>query len=108
MTETVAVRTWGDLLLALQQLTVEQLQQPACIAPPFCYNADVAELQPTVCIGLVKDNLDHTRGVKDNKHHPEQVVLFIDANPYDEDGCYAENLITGEKLYLEGFPKHEQ
>ncbi len=82
--------TWGDLLQALQKLTPEQLAQPAQAVRHGSSDDHVHEGLPTICLGTVDAlQLRYFRSMLDNRRHGEQVVLFLDGNPYGEDGVAA-------------------
>lgn len=84
--------TLGDLKRELDQLTEEQLKQPAQIFPPT--PLDHVELQPVISFDLIGtqcgnvdgEQLMETRGCEDNKHHPEHYVIVADHLPFDRDG----------------------
>jgi len=98
-----SVRTWGDVLAALQRLTPEQLKQPAQAV--LCEPSDsvVSECQSCIAIGTVDEfEIEAIRSVTDNKRHGEEVVILLDYNPFAEDGCVAYELVKGGKRPLYG------
>jgi hypothetical protein len=105
MTTIKEIETYRDLLAYLNTLGDLQLDQPIQVLDS-CTEEPVA-LKGIYAIGTVGDlcacgdgdEFQPTRSTFDNDHHPESVVLLIDANPFGMDGAIAEDLMTGERIY---------
>lgn len=108
-----SIKIWKDILDFLQNLTVEQLSKEVqYIEGTTDYDKSIP-LGSVIAIGTVEDmfktedeenndSIIPTRSSYDNKHHPEDIVLLVDYNLFNEDGSFATDLITGEKI----FPKN--
>lgn len=91
-----SIRTWADLLSALQKLTPEQLAQPAQTVLVEPSDDMVSECHPCIAIGTVDEfEIEAIRSTRDNKRHGEEVVILLDYNPFGEDGCVAFKLERG-------------
>lgn len=96
------IKTWRELYRVLGDLTYEQGEQPIQVLLSTASDIDVLPLMPGIALATIEAlQFDKTRDTIDNSHRPEGVVLFVDHNPFDEDGCFAEDLNTGEKLYVQ-------
>jgi hypothetical protein len=96
------IKTWRELYRAIGEMTGEQGDQRIQVILSTANDSDVLPLMPGIALATIADlQFDKTRDSIDNSHRPEGVVLFVDHNPFDEDGCWAENLLTAEKLYVE-------
>lgn len=84
------IDTYADLLKALQKLTPEQLAQPAQVIKSHPVEEKVLAGHPVICLDTV-DSLGfrYIRSCKDNRRHGEEVVIFVDGNPYGVDGAIA-------------------
>jgi hypothetical protein len=96
--------TYADLKVMLDAMTPEQLAQTVQIFPPHTHHGEKSiELWPVIefaSVGKLVDNgtpdHDRTRSAVDNEHHPEQMVLMVDLNPFSEDGdTYYELTVVG-------------
>jgi hypothetical protein len=84
------VTTWGDLLVALKQLTTKHLEQPIQIQIHHPDDSHVFELQRSVCLGTVDEHeLRYVRSVVDNRRHGDELILSTDYNGHAEDGVVA-------------------
>ena len=83
-----SLRTYRDLLQALQKATEEQLEMPIQCADSHPVDEYVHTLKQAICLGTVDElDLRYARSVKDNRRHGEELVLFCDGNPFAEDGA---------------------
>lgn len=101
------IETYRELRDVLNKMGDAQLdQQMQVMVPQFDHDKPIP-LHPVISAGTVKyfvssdDGVeqDTTRSSVDNKHHPEEFVLLVDWNPYDEEGILAYDLETGEPIY---------
>jgi len=90
MSEYYSIRTYRDLLEALQAASEEQLSMPVQCVDSHPVDEYVHALKKAICLGTV-DALDlrYTRSVVDNRRHGDELVLFCDGNPFGEDGASA-------------------
>jgi hypothetical protein len=96
--------TLADLLRALQGLTAEQLAQPAQVVRSHPVAEHVFAARPVICLGTVDGlGLRYVRSSRDNRRHGDEVVLFIDGNPFARDGAIAYQ-VTAEDPFGEGRP----
>jgi RNase P/RNase MRP subunit p29 len=86
--------TYRDLKSKLDAMTEEQLSQQVQVHKSEAVMARVVRLDVAIAIDTV-DNLfrsaegelvQETRSSLDFKHHPEQVILLLDACPFSEKG----------------------
>ena len=102
MDENEGVSTYKELLEYLQTLTPEQLEQRIMVLPPDVEiggNDEVVDLLPVFAIGSVKslyEDTRETRSADDWNHHPEQIVICTDCNPFDGEGNDAFELVEDE------------
>lgn len=81
------VRTWNDLLHAIEAMTpIEKLQQIQIAKPPS--DGRPVALARGIALGTVGAfEFEGSRSVVDNRYHANEVVLLIDGNPFAEDGA---------------------
>lgn len=111
------ITTYGDILKILLECTPEQLAQEAQFTTCSTKNSwGEVTFGNVNGIGTVKDyfhdettgeRVEMTRSAYDWKHHPEDLVFLCDQQMFGDNGEYAEDLITGEKLYPKDHPLHE-
>lgn len=90
MAEYHSIRTYRDLLEALQSASDEQLDMPVQCADSHPVDEWVYALKKAICLGTVDElNLRYARSVVDNRRNGEELVLFCDGNPFGADGAIA-------------------
>lgn len=102
------IRTWRDMLQALQACSEKQLDQPVQIAESHPVWEYVHELQQGIAFGTVGAlELNYARSVTDNRMHDEHLVIYTDGNPFGEEGAIAYEYQPGKGLSKEKpiFPK---
>ena len=78
---------WRELLEIISELSEEQLQQEAMVCDHHPMGDYVFPLRPIILVDSVKNaGLTYTRSATDNKHHPEQVIIYTDGNPFGVNG----------------------
>jgi hypothetical protein len=88
-----SLRTYRDLLEALQNASEEQLAMRIQCTDSHPVDEYVHKLKQVICIGTVDDlDLRYARSVNDNRRNGNEVVLFCDGNPFGEDGRTASTL----------------
>jgi hypothetical protein len=88
MLDYQSVRTYRDLLQALQKATDEQLEMPIQCADSHPVDEHVHTLKQAICLGTVDElEMRYARSVKDNRRIGDELVLFCDGNPFAEDGA---------------------
>lgn len=94
------IKTWLGLFNYLKTLSDQQLMQRIQIIPPSTLDHE-GVLAHGIAIGTVEQAFgdNKTRSSYDNHHHPEDIVLLTDGNPFGEDGAIAEDLMTGERIF---------
>jgi hypothetical protein len=91
--EVEEVETYGDLLRILQTLSPDQLAMPAQVVKGQFDQDEVHEACPLVCVGSVnKLGLRYVRSVKDNRRNGDEIIIYIDSNPFAEDGAIAHEM----------------
>jgi len=92
--------TYRQLRNKLNEMPEERLDDKVEIAPPCCDSEIVLELQPVLCLDNIKLLFDDqlTRSSDDNQYHPERYVLLTDYNGFEEDGTFATDWSTGERI----------
>lgn len=93
--------TYRDLLKELEKMTEDQLGQDVQVLMPGFIEEEVLPLHAGITLDTVHNLLEgskFTRSSKDNKYHPEEVILLVDWNLFDKDGTMAFDLFTGEKI----------
>ncbi len=89
-----SIRTYRDLLDALQSASEEQLDMPVQCADSRPVDEQVHVLKKAICLGTVDElSLRYARSVVDNRRNGEELVLFCDGNPFGEDGAIAYTMI---------------
>ena len=78
--------TYREMLAKLSALSEEELDQNAMICPHSADGDETLDLQPVVGVYSVKELEVVTRSDDDAKHHPEQIIIFIDLHSFDKDG----------------------
>jgi len=93
-TEPDVWMTWGELLELLKQFSSEDLKQPIQMFESGGAGKSV-ELYGVYTLDTVdhfsrdiEDGavIERFRSVLDNEHHPEHIVMLIDACPFSEEG----------------------
>jgi hypothetical protein len=100
------IETYRELRDILNKMEDGQLNQQIQVMLPQFDRDKPFPLHPVISAGTVKyfvsseDGVqqDETRSSVDNKHNPEEFILLVDWNPYDEDGIIAYDLGTGEPI----------
>jgi len=94
--------TYGDLKNVVNRMTDLQLSRPVQVLPPHTDGDKPIELHAVLEVAaiLVMCGQQQTRSSYDNQHHPEDIILLTDLNPFDPDGAIAEDLGKCEKIYL--------
>ena len=88
-----SLRTYRDLLEALQNASEEQLGMRIQCTDSHPVDEYVYKLKQAICIGTVDDlDLRYARSVNDNRRNGNEIVLFCDGNPFGEDGRTASTL----------------
>lgn len=91
---------YGELLEQLKKLSPEELKQPVQFALPEPNGDKRVTLYGCYELGYASDfEGQGTRSVLDNEHHPEQVVIHSDQNPFSEDGDSIYELREDGKFY---------
>jgi len=78
--------TYREMLEKLSRFSEQELDQNAMICPYSADSDKALELQPVVGVFTVQELEADTRSDDDGKHHPEQIVVFVDSHSFDEDG----------------------
>jgi hypothetical protein len=95
--EIKEVSTYGDLLKVLQILSPEQLAQPAQVVKSHSVHEKVLAALPIICVGTVDSlGLLYIRSSKDNRRHGDEVILFLDSNPFGKNGAIAYEAIGAD------------
>lgn len=79
------IETYADLKEVLNKLLPQQLNQPMQVCPPALSSTERA-LLPVTAIGKIALMESTTRSSYDNQHHPDDVVIYTDVNPWPKDG----------------------
>jgi hypothetical protein len=88
-----SLRTYRDLLEALQNASDKQLDMRIQCTDSHPVDEYVHKLKQVICIGTVDDlDLRYARSVNDNRRNGNEVVLFCNGNPFGEDGRTASTL----------------
>lgn len=94
------VETWADLEQRIKNMTPEQKSQrvQVCLHSPNAYH--VNDLRPVVLVDTIAElGLQYCRSSVDNKHHDEEIVIYVDGNPFGEDGAKGYMYQTPEDLF---------
>lgn len=84
------IKTYADLLAALQQLTPEQLHQPVQTIKMHPSHEHVYECCPVCVISTIGDlEIEYARSSVDNRFNPDEIVLFTDGNMFGIDGVFS-------------------
>ena len=93
---TNMMNDWGQVRDYLNTIPAgdERLSQPIQIVPPMCDYTKPHNLMPAYACGTVKELFHYADGTHDCElrssqdflHHPEQLVLCVQASPFDEEG----------------------
>ena len=91
---TNVMDSWGQLRDYLNAIPAgdERLSQSIQVVPPMCDYMKPHNLMPAYACGTIKELFHYADGThdcelhsaQDGKHHPEQLVLCLDASPYEE------------------------
>ena len=88
MIDYQSVRSYRDLLAALQNASEEQLDMPIQCVDSHPVDEHVYVLKQAICLGTVDDlDLRYARSVNDNRRNGNELVLFSDGNPFAVDGA---------------------
>jgi hypothetical protein len=84
------VETYADLLKILQNMTPEQLAKPVQTVMSHPVYEAVRAACPVICVGSVDElGLLYIRSAHDNRRHGDDIILFVDYNPFGVDGAIA-------------------
>jgi hypothetical protein len=93
------VTTWGDVLEQLKNAPPEVLAKPAQVIchQPNC--DEVFECRPAVSLGTVDElGFDYVRSSVDNRRNGDELVLYVDYNPFAEDGASGYTMTDDEDI----------
>lgn len=92
------IKTLQDLLSYIASCPHEDRMRPLLVASPdFMHIDGVVELQLGICIGKASEfGFFGARSPIDNKYHDDDIVLYVNENPFDYDGAISYRYVFDE------------